>query len=274
MKKVMHLMFSSMLIAALIPLATAQETTARPPAHLYGVGAPIKLSTVIQPKPTKKGSDPVFFCLKKNCLDYEGDNDVNDPNANGLLNMNNTATGDYAEVWVSVRSGPRKSGYKLTGWAGNYYTNATGIGINPTPVAFRTGVGPGKSGKLIGSENGNAVFTVYGQGIDGLTGADVWVKQFSTGKAPNCNGCVPLGPNTKYSYNGVPQTSDPNIVFFLEDNDGKKLNERAAPGFKHLKDASFFNSPTFGANFEPTFGSSGACGGVGCDGFSVSVNGH
>jgi len=262
----MCIVFVATLVAALIPMATAQDTNALPPQHLYGVGAPIELPTVIQSKGPAKLP---FFCPKATCLEYEGDNDTTSANSNGLFDFENPGIGiTDAEVWVGVKNGPTK--LTITGISGNYYTNATGIGVNPTPAAFRSGVKAGKAGKLLGTTQGNAVATSYGTPDFGLNSLNFWIKKFSTNHKAKC--CI-IPPNIPYHYWIGPQFNDSSTVGYLEDNDGAARNKFASHGIKHLTDNSFFNSTSFGVVFEPTWGSSGACGGVGCDGFSTSVNG-
>jgi hypothetical protein len=58
---------------------------------------------------------------------------------------------------------------------------------------------------------------------------------------------------------------------YLCDAEPPHTNHR---GWKVLNDDSYFNSSSFGTSWEPTSGSNGACAGVGCDAFSISVTGH
>jgi hypothetical protein len=44
-------------------------------------------------------------------------------------------------------------------------------------------------------------------------------------------------------------------------------------GWPILWDDSYFTSSTYGANYEPTWGSAGACGGAGCDAFDIALTG-
>jgi hypothetical protein len=57
---------------------------------------------------------------------------------------------------------------------------------------------------------------------------------------------------------------------YLWDDDGAHANKQ---GWPEIKDDSYFNSSSFGVVWEPTWGSGGACGGIGCDGFSISLTG-
>jgi len=66
-----------------------------------------------------------------------------------------------------------------------------------------------------------------------------------------------------------PQYND-STVGFLMDDDGAHANKL---GWPEIKDRSYFDSTSFGVDYQPTWGSSGACGGIGCSGFSISLTG-
>jgi hypothetical protein len=67
-----------------------------------------------------------------------------------------------------------------------------------------------------------------------------------------------------------PQYNDNSTIGYLADDDGAHANKR---GWPEITDKSYFNSSSFGIAYEPTWGSSGACGGIGCSGFSISLTG-
>jgi hypothetical protein len=262
----MYVILAATLIAGLIPMATAQDTKTLPPQHLYGAGASIKLPTIIHPN-AKPANDPVFFCLKSDCLEYGGDNDTTSPNANGLFDFENPGIGiTDAQVWVGYKT---KKGMKTTatGMAGNYYTNATMIGVNPTPAQFRTGITSGNVGKPLcpKTTGGNAVMNVYGEPDFGLNTFNYWVKKLNK----TCR--VPGGQHDYYWIG--PQYNDGSTVGYLEDTDGAARHKRHNPAWIFTKDDSFFNSSSLSIVMKNTSGSSGACGGIGCSGFSTSVNG-
>jgi len=261
-KKVMYVIFVAALVAALIPMATAQDSKVLPQQHLYGSGAQIKMPTVTHNPPAAP-----FFCKKGNCLIYAGDNDTTSPNANGLFAFENPGIGiTDAEVWVNYTIKTKAAG-KATGGAGNYYTTATAIGTNPTPVQFRTGIKSGNAGKQIckATTGGNAVMKAYGTPDFGLNSDNYWVAKFN-------KPCTLPKTGTVYS-RLTPQYNDGSTIGYEEDNDGAKANHSACKGFKEKQNNSFFNSSSFGVNFQNTGGSSGACGGIGCSGFSWSLNG-
>jgi len=264
-KKVMYVILATTLVAALIPMATAQDTKVLPPQHLYGTGASIKLPTVIHPsaKPPKLP----FFCPKTQCLLYTGDNDTTSPNNNGLFDFENPGIGiTDAQVWVNYK--PRaKAHVTATGLAGNYYTNTTAIGTNPTPAQFRAGISQGVAGTNLcpNTTGGTAVATAYGTPNFGLNSFNYWIKKLN-------KPCKPKPQKLWWWWLG-PQYNDGSTIGYLEDDDGAQANKGGARGFSEPPNNAFFNSSSFGQVFANTSGSSGACGGIGCAGFSGAVNG-
>jgi hypothetical protein len=269
-KKVLCVIFAATLVAALIPMATAQDAKVLPPSHLYGSGASIKLPNIVHPT-HNRASDPVFFCLKRNCLEYGGDNDTTSSQNNGLFDFENPGIGiTDAQVWQPyiVKKGTGKT--TATGMAGNYYTNTTAIGTNPTPTQFRTGISEGVTGKPLcpGTTSGTAVMAAYGSPNFGLNSFNYWVKKMN-------KSCVhKQGKRAKTEFYWIgPQYNDGSTIGYLEDNDGLMANKRVNKQWKAVQTGGFFNSSSFGTVMKNTLGSSGACGGIGCAGFSTSVNG-
>jgi len=268
-KKVMYVIFVATLVAALIPMATAQDSKVLPPSHLYGSGASIKLPTIIHSS-QKPAADPVFFCKKAACLEYGGDNDVTSPNNNGLFDFENPGIGiTDAQVWqpYTIKKGTGHT--TATGMAGNYYTNTTAIGTNPTPAQFRTGISSGVVGKPLcpGTTGGTAVMAAYGTPNFGLNSFNYWVKKLN-------KSCVhKQGKKAKTEFYWIgPQYNDGGTIGYLEDNDGIAANKRVNKQWKAVQTGGFFNSTSFGVTMQNTL-AGGACGGIGCAGFSTSVNG-
>jgi hypothetical protein len=200
----------------------------------------------------------LFFCPPKTCLYYSGDFDTKSPNLNGLFDFFNPPVG-IGEVWVGVR--PRKNA-TVTGTAGNYFTTAGGFGINPTPFVVQTGITAGHAGKTVCETSGNAAVEQYGI----CTGfGNCWNYYISKLKK-SCK----LKKGKMYFILMQPQYDETLIVGYLWDDDGQQANKR---GWPEIKDKSYFNSLSFGADYQPTWGSNGACVGIGCDGFSISLTG-
>jgi hypothetical protein len=247
-------------MAALVAVAAAQETKAVPSKTVVGAG----FARGIHASETRGATAPptnLFFCPSGQCLYYSGDLDCKSPNMNGLFDFDNPGIGiSDAEVWVGVKP---TQGAIITGASGNYFTMATGIGINPTPFAVRTGISPGKGGKIVCSTHGNAVIHYYGDSCGiGINSINYFVAKIA-------RACQVKAGKTYY-IDLTPQYNDGSTIGYLEDDDGRQLNHQ---GWPNLRDKSYFNSTSFEVSYEPTWGSGGACGGIGCDGFSISLTG-
>jgi hypothetical protein len=181
-------------------------------------------------------------------------------NEDGLFDFENPGIGvSDAQVWVGVK--PRKNA-TVTGTSGNYITNATSIGINPTPFAVQTGISAGHGGTIVCKTNGNAVLGGYGN-CDGFGNC---FNYYISKLGKSCR----LRKGKVYFISMQPQYNDGSTVGYLFDDDGARANKQ---GWPEIKDKSYFNSSFFGADYQPTWGSSGACGGIGCSGFSISLTG-
>jgi hypothetical protein len=273
-KKAMCVMFVATLAAALMPAATAQDSPSTPPMSLaekVAIPAVPGQAAVMKDdwNPNTKPPNP-FFCTPGNCLLYSGDTDVTSPYNNGLYNFNNVGLATDGEVYFSFK-GTKAS--VATGIYGNYFTNATAVGTNPTPVEFRVGVSSGNGGKVVCQTTGTAVYSQYGTGNFGLNSINYWVKKI----ARPCK----LAAKTEYYAEVQPQYNNTSTIGYLEDNDtgstGNSPPKHAcsANGFKATPNNSFFSSTSGSLNFVPTSGSGNICGNGthGCRGFSWGFNG-
>jgi hypothetical protein len=242
----------------LITPAVAQR--ALPPTTIVGAG--FARGTQDSIGKVHEGAPPANpgFCPPKSCLYYSGDFDTTSPNEDGLFDFENPGIGvSNAQVWVGVK--PRKNA-TVTGTSGNYVTNATSIGINPTPFAVQTGISAGHGGKTVCQTGGNAVFNYYGNCPFGINCANYYIRKLK-------HSCK-LKKGKVYFITMQPQYNDSSTIGYLSDDDGNHANKQ---GWPEIKDKSYFNSTSFGVNYEPTWGSQGACGGIGCSGFSISLTG-
>jgi hypothetical protein len=252
------------LLAAAVLTASAQETKPLPPRTIREAiavhGAQSASSEANGGRHPQARPADLFFCPRGKCLYYAGDCDSTSPNSNGLFDFDNPGIGvTDAEVWVGVK--PTKNA-TVSGTSGNYYTNTTGIGINPTPFAVRTGISTGNGGKLVCSTHGNAVVH-YGPQcfVEGN-----YLNYYIAKLAKACD----MKARKTYYIELTPQYNDSRTIGYLFDDDGRHANRR---GWPEIKDKSYFNSTSFGVDFQPTWGSQGACGGIGCSGFSISLTG-
>jgi hypothetical protein len=250
-------------LAAAMLTAGAQDTKPLPPQTVREA-ADISANAPVTAPDLHANTPPanLFFCPPKTCLYYSGDFDTSNPNANGLFDIDNPGIGiTDAEVWVGVK--PRKNA-TVTGTSGNYITSTTSIGINPTPVAIRTGITSGQGGRMVCETTGNAILKSYQSPCGTI---DVLCENYSISKLrQSCK----LKKGKVYFISMQPQYNDSTTIGYLQDDDGTHANKQ---GWPEIVDDSYFNSTSFGVVWEPTWGSGGACGGIGCSGFSISLTG-
>jgi hypothetical protein len=251
------------LLAAAVLTASAQDIKPLPPKTIREAVA-IPATAPVTGTPDLYANTPPanpFFCPPKTCLYYSGDSDTSSPNYNGLFDIDNPGIGiSDAEVWVGVK--PRKNA-TVTGTSGNYFTVTTSIGTNPTPFAVQTGITAGRAGRVVCKTTGNAIIET-----NGLCGnIELDCENYRIRKlAQSCK----LKKGKVYFVTMQPQYNDNSTIGYLADDDGAHANKR---GWPEITDKSYFNSSSFGIAYEPTWGSSGACGGIGCSGFSISLTG-
>lgn len=260
------------LLAILIPLlnlpAAAQETpgggltwrtAAQPVPGTLSVPLPESVPTYCQP-----------------CLEYAGDFDVNNPDSNGL---NNGCTLAYhctglssSNVAFAPFTVPAGQQWEVSGLFTNNISNVTLIDPAEATWSISIRLKAGYGGRILYQGKSPASFTLTGVGAPLVNVYNVLVKNIKTSTGEP----IVLRPGT-YWLAVVPQctnTADPSCAsaeYYLADvEDMPPMNQYGPP---EPQDDSFFSSSYFGEKFQPTWGSSGVCGGVGCDAFSIGVLG-
>ena len=232
-----------------------------PPFALLAQAAPLTRGT--------KSSPPPSYCSP--CLFYGGDIDLNQANANGLYNGN---TASSAAVYVPFTV---TKTWHVTGLFANieYYPSTPVFGVGPfaadvqwsiwqglptAPVAVCSGIDftPGLT------FTGRIAFGFYGEYTTAVSATcALHAGTYWLSVVPECNssdGCpLPFGEELSY-------LSD------AEDG-GPTMGAPEAFGALQPWDDSYFNAPDFGYSYAATWGLTGACGGIGCDRFSVGVVG-
>jgi len=198
------------------------------------------------------------FCPPKTCLYYSGDFDANNRAAFGLVNVNSLYVG-VAEVWVAVK--PTQN-VTVTGITFNEAFNSIKEDINPTPLQINTGMSMGIGGQKFCASKGTVTITPYGEPAFGLTQYSFTVKKLT----PSCT----LKKGTVYYLNLLPTYSNYNYGYLLDVEDQPAPNHR---GWPNVLDNSYYWALNGDINYWPTWGSSGVCGGVGCDLFSFALTG-
>jgi hypothetical protein len=212
------------------------------------------------------------------CLFYGGDlvfNPLYPPAlANGLANESTLAapgTPYGAATWVPFTV-PAGEKWEVTGLFTNNLASYGVLdqGTQPTSVAFwsiNEGVFAGSAGTVVDSGISPATSTPTGRSAFELCEFTVQVTGLSITLTAGTYwmAVVPICTNTANPYcEGI---------FFESDVEYIDTTPSNAVGAAEPLDASFFDSPAFGASFSPTSGPVGACGGDGCDAFSAGVLG-
>jgi hypothetical protein len=275
--------FSLILIATLVSCASlpvlaqgnAQDTQTKPVAtvrqNVLSLGTP---ATLKEPWQHQQALPSVPNDCSGNgggCLYYGGDFNYDNPNANGVSNETDIAvpaggtTPKYGAAVYSNFQVPTGQTWNVTGLLVNVLSVTGGGSPELAYWEIRQGVSSGNGGTLVASGTGPDSFKPTGR--HGIALNEYTVKVY-----------IPAGvilSSGTYFMIVVPQciTSNQNCPaarYFITDvEDIPPMNGRGS----QLWDDAFFNSGFFGANFEPTWGSTGACGGLGCNRFSAGVIG-
>jgi hypothetical protein len=244
------------LVAMIAPLPLTQDGRISPPATTRGnIQA---ASTLAGTEPlVRRGPGNLFFCPPKTCLYYAGDFDSADYNAYALYNADSEGAGLEGQVWVGVK--PTRD-VIVSGGTFNQILYGQ-LGTNPTPFIVQVGIKPGQPGKTICNTSGNATERPY-QEFDWGIVSSYTIKKLSK----PCK----LKKGTTYYVNLLPTYSNGFYGYVSNVEDAKPANHR---GWKNILDDSYFNGAAFGANYQPTWSSNGACKGNGCDAFSIALTG-
>lgn len=250
------------LIAALIPIAVAQNAPASLGEMIQSRGTSTVMSS--QWKPAYRPTPP-SYC--KPCLFYTGDFDPNNSNANGLANENDLLVPD-SHIYTAIPFFA-SSGSSVTGL---FINSLDTVGVEDPamdPWDIRRHVSAGNGGSDFAHGTAKSTDTPTGRSGFGLNEYTHLVK-FSA---------VTITAKGHYWTNVTPQCTNGNdsncggARYFESDeqDDPSPLNHVGT--CKNVLDKSYWNSSSFGTDYEPTWGSSGGCGGIGCDEFSTGVLG-
>lgn len=247
-----------LLIATFATLALAEDHKA------VSIGPYISVPAVpgrapVMTQDWKVPATKVPFCSGKSCLYYSGDFDSNDSNANGSCAYNNGT--DDCSLFEAVKP---TAAATVTGGAVVALTENGTVGTNPTPFWVYTGVASGKDGKATCTSKGTATEAAYGEGGFGYPSYYYWIKKLS-------KSCKLAAKKTAWIVL-QPTYSDGSTWGFVTDvEDSKPANHT---GWKNVVDDDFITYPQLGYNTPtPVYGSSGTCGGLGCDVLELALTG-
>ncbi|MGA8489593.1 MAG: hypothetical protein WB711_04170 [Terriglobales bacterium] len=253
-----NLLFAAALIAALIPMASAQDTKSQPASLgekiLVRGTAPV-MSRDWQPEQAPKAPK---YCSP--CYFYAGDFDSSNSNANGLANEEDQLVSDahiYSPFTVAA------AGASVTGLFVNSL-DAVGAIDASTPWSISTGFKSGKEGKTIHHGKAKSTDKPTGRSGFGLTEYTHLVKfaAISLAKGTYFENVTPVC---------MKNSSCGSARYFESDEEDTPPKNHV--GAKDKLDDSFWTSTYFGVTADPTWGSSGGCSGIGCDMFSAGVLG-
>jgi hypothetical protein len=257
------MLFVTALIAALIPMAMAQDGRSVPASlgeMMQSHGNPPVMSPQWKP-----ASHPTIPSYCKPCLYYTGDFNSSNSNANGLANEADLIVPD-SHIYTAIPF-YHPNGASVTGL---FVNSLDTVGVEDPamdPWDIRTGVSSGNGGTSAASGTAKSTDTPTGRSGFGLTEYTHLVKF----KA------VTLTKKGKYWTNVTPQCTNANdsncgsARYFESDEEDDPNPINHVGTCKNILGDSFWNSTSFGENWVLTGPS--VCG-IGCDEFSTGVLGH
>ncbi|HEV3276967.1 MAG TPA: hypothetical protein VG860_09130 [Terriglobia bacterium] len=252
--------------------------SAIPAAAILVVSAMLLLSLTAlgqrAPRSGQSGLTIPSYCNP--CLEYAGDFDPNNAQANGLAN---SCTLDYdcsdpseSNIVYVPFTVPVGQQWQVSGLFTN---NISTVSVIDPPEAYWSISILKKAGQpneVLYEGTSPASFTLTGMGAPLINVYNVLVKNIKT----PTGGPIVLKAG-RYWLAVVPQCTNASdsacssAEYFAADvEDMPPPNQFGPP---EPWDDSFFYSATFGFDYEPTWGPSGPCSGVGCDAFSAGVVG-
>jgi len=260
---VKKVLFAAALIAALIPMAVAQEHRTVPSSLDQVIqvhGNPAVMSPQWKPAQVPKAPS---YCHP--CLYYTGDFDSSNSNANGLTNENDLLVPDshiYAVAPFEYS--------KVVAVSGLFVNSLDTVGVEDPamdPWDIRTGLSSGNGGTSFASGTAKSTDAPTGRSGFGLVEYTHLVKF----KA------VDVSTKGRYWINVTPQCTNANdsncdSARYFESDVEDNPPQNHVGSCTNVQDDSFWNSTSFGQNWTQVT-PSGSCGGIGCDAFSAGVLG-
>lgn len=273
------ILFSLALVAALIAIlslsAMAQNTQTKPGVsvreNVLAPGTPPILkhpwlpNTALPPAP--------LYCSGNGgkCLFYGGDFNADNLQANALPNETDIvvaaggSTPNYGAAVFGNFEVTAGQTWSVTGLFSNVLSTASGVSPKQAYWEIRSGLSMGNAGSLVAFGTAADSYTPTGRSGMGLT--EYTVKVFITPSVVLTSGTYFMAVIPQCYTNNVNCTT---ARYFLSDCEDRPPANKV--GYQQSNDA-FLNSGFFGANYEPTWGTTGACAGKGCNRFSFGVIG-
>jgi len=254
------------LVAVLVPLfavsAGAQDVKKALSDYVLVPGSAPVMAIPFKPSPDK--AKPPSYC--KPCLFYTGDFNSSSSEANGLFNAQGGALGSNSAAVYGAFTVPKGKTWTVTALIINTLSNASAVDSSCT-WDIRKGVTAGNGGTDVATGTGADTWKATGRSGFGLTEYTnkVTLKKSAKLKAGT------YFMNVLTSCTTSTCTEGSSGLFYESDQESQPGTNQYGPNMPW--DDSFFNSSYFGYTYALTNGSSGPCGGIGCDQFSIAAQG-
>jgi hypothetical protein len=208
---------------------------------------------------------PPSYCHP--CLFYGGDFDPANGNANGSINQDTIFSGQavtYVAFYV-----PAGQIWTIKGLFSNVLSNIQYIIPKQIEWSISTGVSAGNAGTLMASGTAYATWTPTGRTWQGYT------EYTALGRLTPATAVTLTTPGV-YWMTAVPVcTKQGNAYCRIANYLLSDVEDVPAPNHKGVqpRDDAFLDDPGAAFYYVPTWGPSGACGGVGCNRFSAGLLG-
>jgi len=240
------MLFAAALVAALTPIAVAQDNRLPQASLDQEVGLQVPAPAVIHSNRTHQPQTPPSYC--KPCLFYSGDFDTSASDANGLANEVDITISSGAAVYAPFIV-PKGKTWTVTGLFTNNFMTSQGLDPVTIPYEIRKGIpaAGGNGGTLVC--HGKKPATLTNTGLNG----NLPILILAT-KVEHIKGCrLHAG---KYWMAVIPYCTNPNDSKCTNSYRAFEANDDGAMAhrFGRLEPAnnSFFNSVFFGANWAPS----------------------
>jgi len=254
------------LVAVLVPMfavsAGAQDVKKALSEYVLVPGSAPVMAIPFKPSPEKAKAPS--YC--KPCLFYTGDFNSSSSEANGLFNATGGVLGSSNAEVYSGFTVPKGKTWTITALIINTLANSSAIDKKET-WDIRKGITSGSGGTDVKTGTGATYWKTTGRSGFGYTEYTnkVTLKPSVKLKA----GTYFMNVLTSCTTSTCSEGSSG--IFYESDQESQPGLNQYGP--KQPWDDSYFNSSYFGYTYDATWGSSGACGGIGCDQFSTAAQG-
>ncbi len=243
------MLFAAALIAALIPLAAAQDSRLPQASLDREVDVRVPARAAVLGNPPRQVEDPAPPSYCKPCLFYAGDFDSNASDANGLANEFDLIVSSGAAVYAPFKV-PTGKTWTVTGLFTDNFASAATLDPKTAPYEVRKGIptAGGKGGKLVC--HGKVKATNTDTHLNDF-GFEVYATKVAV-KGCSLPGGVKYWESVIPYCNNANDSTCQNSYRAFETNDDGAMKHKFGP--VEPINNSFFNSVFFGAVWAPSSG--------------------